>query len=179
MINSKQIKLLESYRDKSYVLSLLCIECSDFYGLIRNVLNVPLILSNSVMLILNSYDKINKDHLQISNIVLNASTALILSLTNSFKINDKVANFKTIGQKLSIYCSNIEDILSDDMTDINHDTIKKLIDDYNNLNEMIEYPFVSYIKKKVKKKYDGKKTLPNALNCTSSFVILEEKNNIV
>ena len=177
MINNQQIKLLQSYRDKSYVLALLSIECSNFYGLVRNILNIPLILSNSIMLILNSYDKINKDHLQITNIVLNASTALILSFSNNFKINEKISNFKTMGQRLNKYCSNLEDILANDITEINHDNIKKLIEEYNNLNEQIEFPFVSYIKTKIKKKYDGVKTLPNQLNCITSFVILEEKNN--
>jgi len=174
MVNPLQIKLLNSYRDKSYVLALLSIECSNFYGIVRNILNIPLILCSSIMLILNSYDKINKDHLQITNIILNASTALILSFSNNFKINEKISNFKTIGQKLNKYCSNLENILSDDINEISHDNIKKLIEDYNNLNEQIEFPFVSYIKEKIKKKYEGKKTLPNELNCVSSFVIIEE-----
>lgn len=179
MINQQQIKLLQSYRDKSYVLSLLCIECSSFYGLIRSILNIPLILCSSVMTILNSNNRLNQDDLQISNIALNASTALILSVSSSLKLNEKIINFKTVGQKLNKYCSNVEDILANDMTDINHDTIKKIIDDYNTLNEQIEFGFVSFIKNKIKLKYDGKKTLPNELNCVSSFVILEEKNNIV
>lgn len=178
MINQNQIKLIQSYRDKSYILSLLCIENSNFYSLIKNIFNIPLILSNTIMLILNSYDKINQDNLQISNIVLNACTALLLSLNNNFKINEKITNFKTIGLKLNKYCSNLEDILSNDINELNHDDIKKLIDEYNNLNEMIEYSFLNHIKNKIKSKYDGKKVLPNELNMVGSFIILEN-NNVV
>ena len=93
-LSTEQVKLLQGYRDKSYILSVLCSENSEFYSFIRSLINIPLILSSSVMTVLNSYNKINSDDLQISNIVLNASTALILSFSSSMKLNEKIINKK-------------------------------------------------------------------------------------
>lgn len=177
-LSTEQIKLLQSYRDKSYILSVLCIECSDFYSFIRSLINIPLILSSSVMTILNSYNKINSDDLQISNIILNASTALILSLSSNLKINEKIINFKNIGLKMNKYCSHLEDFLTNHINEITNDEITKFIDDYNNINEQIEYSFVGHIKERIKKKYDGKKILPNQLNCITSFITFENSNNV-
>ena len=151
-LSTEQIKLLQGYRDKSYILSVLCSECSEYYSFIRSCINIPLILSSSVMTVLNSYNKINSDDLQISNIILNASTTLILSFSSSMKLNEKIINFKNNGIKLSKYCSNIEDCLTNHLNEITNDDITKFIDDYNNINENIEFSFVSHIKERIKKK---------------------------
>ena len=63
MSDNLKIKVLESYRDRAFITSLLCGECSDFYSMIRSVINIPLIIGSSVLTILNSSD-INKDDLK-------------------------------------------------------------------------------------------------------------------
>lgn len=178
VLTVEQIKLLQDYRDKSYIISVLCNECAEYYSFIRSCINVPLILSSSIMTILNSYNKINSDDLQISNIILNSSTALILSLSSNLKLNEKIINFKNISQKMNKYCSHIEDILTNHLSEITNGEITKYIEDYNNLNEQIEFSFVGHIKDRIKKKYDGKKTLPNQLNCITSFVVYDNTNNV-
>ena len=71
MISPDQVKLLQSYRDKSYVTSVLCSQSEEFYSFLRSMINVPLILSSSVMTILNSMEEINSSAMKYSNIVLN------------------------------------------------------------------------------------------------------------
>ena len=58
----------------------------------RNIANLVNNVDLSVMTVLNSYNKINSDDLQISNIILNASTTLILSFSSSMKLNEKIIN---------------------------------------------------------------------------------------
>ena len=44
-ISSEQIKLLESYRDKVYITSILCSQSSEHFSFLRSIVNIPLILS--------------------------------------------------------------------------------------------------------------------------------------
>ena len=70
----------------------------------------------------------------------------------------------------------IPDILEDQVTgyriynnpEIDSEIIRQNIDEYDTINEGIEYPFVSYIKKRLIKKYQSSRSMPNALNCVST-----------
>ena len=55
-ISSEQIKLLESYRDKAYITSILCSQSAEHFSFLRSIVNIPLILSSSTMTVLNSMD---------------------------------------------------------------------------------------------------------------------------
>lgn len=164
-----KVKMLEEFRDKCYISNQLCQITSEFYGRIKSIISIPLILSSSIMTILNSSTDIPADHLKYSNIVLNASTAIILSMMGNFKINEKQALFRTIGQKFIKLLHSIEDTLTYDTKDINKELIKTYVKEYDALNEMLEYPFPEHIKRKVRLSYKGKRTLPNILNCETEF----------
>ena len=82
MLNQNQIKQLQSYRDKSYVSSILFQKHSDSYNLMKNIINFPLIIISSVMGLINS--NFEPEKLKIMNIILNCLTALILGLVNNF-----------------------------------------------------------------------------------------------
>jgi len=177
MLTPEQIKLLENYRDKSYVSSILCEECSIFYSRIKNIVNIPLILSSSIMTVLNS-GSFDPNEMKIPNIVLNAATALLLSLINNFKLPEKIQNFKNIGIKMNKLCHAIEDKLSNDINNCNHELIRQFINEYDTLNENLDYPYIEYVKNSVKKRYLNKRVLPNALNCEESFTIINPNNVI-
>ena len=165
MISGNQVKLLESYRDKSYVTSILCSQSEEFYSFFRSIVSVPLILSSSVMTILNSMEEINTTSaMKYSNIALNASTACILSLIGHFKLTEKITNYRTIHFKMNKLCHSIEDKLTNELESTNVDHIRQFINEYDSLCEQIDYPYPGFIKNRVKKTYQGKKTLPNILN---------------
>ena len=48
------------------------------------------------------------------------------------------------------------------------------MNEYDVLNEQLDYPFPGFIKSRVKKIYSGKKVLPNILNCEISFIKIDE-----
>jgi hypothetical protein len=176
MISQDQIKLLQSYRDKSYVTSILCSQSEEFFSFLRSMINVPLILSSSVMTIMNSLSNDNSNDMKYANIALNATTSLILTLIGNFKLTEKISNYRTIHFKMNKLCHQIEDRLTNDLDNTNVDHIRQFINEYDSLNEQNDYPFPGFIKNRVKRTYIGKKALPNILNCEIAFVNVEVQN---
>jgi hypothetical protein len=167
MVLSKT-KLLEEYRDKCYVSNILCQLSSEYYSRFKNVFSVPLLLSSSVMTILNSSD-INSNDMKIANIVLNGCTVLLIAFMNNFKFVEKQNSFRSIGIKFNKLTHIIEDKLTYDIKDVSHDIINSFIKEYDTLNEILEFSFPENIKNKVRETYKDTKTLPNVLNCVTVF----------
>jgi hypothetical protein len=92
-ISTEHVKLLESYRDKTYITSILCDQYSEHFEFLRSIINIPLILSSSVMTVMNSMNESNNNEIKISNIVFNTWTSLILSLVGNFKLTEQATNF--------------------------------------------------------------------------------------
>ena len=169
LITEEQKKLLIGYRDRCYVMSILCNECSDYYNRISNFFKFPLIITNSIMVIFNSE---NFENVRIANIILNVATSLILSLVGIFKLNERVINFTSKSVKFNKLCHKIEDLLYNSIDEITTENIRANIDEYDTINEQIEYPFVGYIKDKLIKKYSNNRSMPNALYCVASEIVI-------
>jgi hypothetical protein len=114
-ISTDHIKLLESCRDKAYITSILCPQSSEHFEFLRSIINIPLILSSSVMTVMNSMNETNSNEIKINNIVLNTWTSLILSLVGNFKLTEQATNFKQIEIKMNKLTHKIEDFLSIDL----------------------------------------------------------------
>ena len=178
-ISTDHIKLLESYRDKAYITSILCAQSSEHFEFLRSIINIPLILSSSVMTVMNSMNETNSNEIKISNIVLNTWTSLILSLVGNFKLTEQATNFKQIEIKMNKLTHKIEDFLSLDLESTKIEDIRAIINEYDSLNESLDFPFPNFIKNRVKKVYKDKRTLPNALNCELSFIKVDESGHNV
>ena len=168
-ISSEQIKLLESYRHKEYITSILCSQSSEHFSFLLSIVNIPLILSSSVMTVLNSMDEGSNNNMKYANIILNTWTSLILSLVGNFKLPENATNFAQIQVKMNKLCHQIEDKLAIDLESCKIEDIRQFISDYDALYEQLDYSFPGFIKTRVKKAYAGKKVLPNALNCELTF----------
>ena len=172
-ISNDQIKLLQSYRDKSYKTSMLCSQSEEHFSFIKSLVNIPLILSSSVMTRLNSLSETNSTDMKYANIILNACTATLLSLIGNFKLTEQATNFKTIAIKQNKLCHKIEDLLTIDLEGTSIEDIRAIITEYDSLNEQLDYPFPNFIKTRVTRTYENKKVLPNVLNCNLSFISVE------
>lgn len=170
MSENLKFKILETYRDRAFITSLVCGECCDFYSMIRSIINIPLIIGSSVLTILNS-SEINKEDLKISNIIINASTAIMLSMTSNFKLTERISNFKQVQIKMNRLNHAIESTLNNTTEDVNNEIINKYINDYDTIYENIEYPFVHYIKKRIINKYGKTRTLPNSLQIDADLIL--------
>jgi hypothetical protein len=173
-ISSEQIKLLESYRDKAYITSILCSQSAEHFSFLRSIVNIPIILSSSTMTVLNSMSEGSENNMKYANIVLNAWTSLILSLVGNFKLPEQATNFAQIQVKMNKLTHQIEDKLTIDLESCKIEDIRHFINEYDVLYEQLDYAFPNFIKNRVKKIYSGKKVLPNILNCEISFIKVDE-----
>ena len=173
MISTDQLILLESYRDKAYISSVLCEKTASYYAFYKNIFNIPLILSSSVMTILNSSSDISSNDLKITNIIINGITAITLAVVNNFKFAERTTIFKTNNIKFTKLLHSIEDSLINDKNNLTTEMIRNYIQMYDTLYENLDYNFPETIKNKVRDIYKGKKTLPNILNCEVSLVVVQ------
>lgn len=153
--------LLNNYIDKTYITTILCDLTLNYYSTIYNISLAPTILGSSLLTILNS-SEIEAHPMKIINITLNGLNTIILALMSSYKISDRINNFKTLKIKFNKLCHNMESIKNKG-GDIDITMVNNIIEEYDKLYEDIVYPFPSHIRKKVIKSYGGKKVLPNSL----------------
>ena len=72
--------------------------------------------------------------MKYANIVLNATTATILSLTGNLKISEQETNFKSSAIKFNKLTQKIEEILTIDLKNSNIENIRAIVNEYDNLN---------------------------------------------
>ena len=163
MITDQQLELLKQYKDKSYINTLLAEQSYDYYNFVKNIINIPLILCNTIMVIINSIIT-DQDLLKILNIILNSSTGLIISMISNFKIYEKIQQYHQLQIKFNKLNHQIDSKINNDMSNITSDYIIGVIEDYDQILESIEYTFPTKIKNRIKKQYENKMTLPSSLS---------------
>ena len=163
MITEKQIELLKQYKERAYVNSLLAEQSYNYYNWIKNAVNIPLIISNTAMVCINSIIT-EQDLLKILNIILNSSTGLILSLISNFHIHESISLFKEIQDKFTKLTNEIDTKLTNDIDSITTEYINNTVEDYQSITETIKYGYPNKIKKRIKKQYEGKMSLPTSLS---------------
>ena len=167
MLSDQQINLLKAYQDKAFVSSILSEKSSNYYGFLKNLFSIPLILSNSIICIINS-STIDSNQLKIINVILNGFTTLILTLTNFYKFSERCTLFKQNAVKFNKIVHGIEDSLINDIQNLTLEQLRTYIDQYDLLTEQIEFSFPEHIKKEVKETYKNDRVLPNSINCIRS-----------
>jgi hypothetical protein len=163
MITDRQQLLLKQYQERSYVSSILAEESYNYYNFIKNVINIPLIICNSVMVCINSTIT-DQELLKIMNIILNSSTGLILSFVSSFKIYEHVQQYHQLQMKYTKLTHLIDSKMTNDLETIDNEFIQSIINDYDLIAESCEYSFPSSVRVKVKKTYENKISLPTSLS---------------
>ena len=176
-LEQRQINLLKSYKDKSYVMSVLCEKSFEHFNFIKTICNIPLILISSCMAILNS-SAFDANQMKIPNVVINSLTAMIMAMINNFRVNEKESNFKQLSIKFMKICHSIEDNLHNNLESLTTDDVSNQIKNYDNLIEQIDFTFPSNIQNKVKNLYKGKKQLPAILNGDIDGFIVENSSII-
>lgn len=95
--------------DKCEAMTLLCSKSSSYWNLIKVCFNIPLVLTSSSMCIINSIS-VDANDVKIPNIVVNAISVLIISLSNNFKASEKFEIFKKLSQQFMVLSQDIETI---------------------------------------------------------------------
>lgn len=169
------MELLQTYIDRCYISTVLCDLSLNWYNTIYNISLAPTILGSSLLTILNS-SEIPSHTMKIINITLNGLNTVILALMSTYKINDRINNFKTLKVKFNKLTHLMESIKNKN-EEIDKSVISNLIEEYDKLYEDLIYPFPQRVRSKVIKTYGGKRILPNSLEV--DYKLTSEVVNIV
>jgi len=146
------------YKDFAHVMAILCNRTANYYSFIKQIFIIILVLPSSVMAVLNS--GISETHMRIPNIIINACTALLISLNNSLKISEKADKNNQLSLKFAKLEHEIEQCIS--MNTITPDKINGFINSYDILLEQCDN-FPQWIKDNVKK-LNNNRYLPHMFN---------------
>jgi len=157
------LKNLKIYKERCFINSLLFEQALSHNIFLRNIINIPLILISGILTILNSIIEDQND-MKVCNIILNGTVGLILSIINNFKINDKIVIYKNQKNKMIKLQHKIDNYLNT-YIDISIKDVEDIINSYDAIIEEVEYELPSFIKKRIKKKFN-KFNLPLSLLST-------------
>ena len=158
----RYIDILEQYCDKSFVYSVLCSKSSSFFNRWKYALQLPLIITSTVLTYINSnQDENMMDAMKVVNPVFNLFTAILLALNNMLKLESKANDFKNNGIKFQKLSHLIEQKQLEG--DINNDFINSVITQYDNITENC-YEIPRHICNTVHNLYATKKHLPVVCN---------------
>ena len=111
-MDERTIKLL----DRCEAMSLLCTKASSHWSFLKFAFQIPLIITSSVMCILNSFEREGGSNMRIPNVVVNGCSVLIMSLQNNLKVAEKVELFKNLSNQYLILAHSIEALEPDTIT---------------------------------------------------------------
>lgn len=162
---SKTARTLDDHIDKCFVYSVLLNQSHNYYNKLKTLFKIPLILTSSVMSIVNSNIGGESDGaLKIVNITFNVLTAIILGLTSTLKFEEKYQNHLSNEKKFLKLHSKIEEKLLHENEIITPDFVKEIMTEYGNIVDGIDYDIPDFIAKRVREQYKTKKTLPVFIN---------------
>ena len=108
---------IEKLLDKCESMTLLCTRTATYWSYIKMAFNIPLVFTNSSLCIINSIST-DANTVKIPNIVVNAISVLIISLSNNIKASEKFEIFKKLSQQFMLLSQEIESLDAGD-TNIN------------------------------------------------------------
>ena len=151
---------LNSLINKCEVMSNLTIKASYYWSKIKFILSIPLILTNSVLCILNSLSNPDTD-LKIPNVIVNSISVLLLSISSNLKSAEKLELFKNLSNQFLLLTHEIESIEPGLM---DREKINMFQDKYDNLITQVLFEEIpKYIKVEVSLLFKNT-PLPSQLN---------------
>lgn len=160
--------------DKCECMSLLCSKATHRWSLIKFIFQIPLILTSSVMCILNSFDK-GDGGMKIPNVVVNGVSVLLVSYQSNLKVAEKVELFKNLSNAFLQLAHEIE---GKEQESLDRNAVNILTEKYDSLVMTCLFEDIpKSIKLEVIKIFDGK-TLPLQLNGGSGLSTKRNSKNI-
>ena len=152
----------EALLDRSECMSLLCIKASYHWSFIKFCLNIPLILTNSILCIMNSISD-DKIDLKIPNVVVNSVSVLMMAINNNLKSAEKMELFKNLSNSYLLLTHEIE---GHDPDAMDREKINSFQEKYDSLISQCCFEEIPIkIKQEVANKFEElNKTLPVQLN---------------
>ena len=137
---------LSKLKDKSNIMSLLLSKSCSSLNNSKNIIQYPLILISSALVVVNSYFK-EEQRIKTVNICLNASNIFLMAVLNNLKIVEKIENHKVNSQAFLELAHLIDSCIN--MGDTDTERTTQLQKDYDML---MKYTLTDAISESVKKK---------------------------
>jgi len=153
---------------KAEALSLLCNKSAGHWSSIKFLLSIPLIVTSSVMCVMNSFESENNQTIRLANIVVNAVSVLVLSVQNNLKASEKVELFKSLAISYVELAHKIEGLEDEELTRENLNAFTQKYDDL--LKQTLFEDIQNKHKKEVMTLFEGR-ALPLTLNGCSGLVV--------
>jgi uncharacterized protein YsxB (DUF464 family) len=169
---------IEKLLDKCECMTLLCTRTATYWSYVKMAFNIPLVFTSSAMCIINSIST-DAEVVKIPNIVVNAVSVLIMSLSNSIKSSEKFEIFKKLSQQFMLLSLELEALEPDD------ENIKEKLNiinlKYENLIQDCAFEDIPQKNKtNVAKLFgDANRYLPIQLNGTSGNNIVKRQPKIL
>ena len=165
----------EKLYSKCEAMSLLSQKATNHWSLVKFIFQIPLILTSSVMCILNSFDD-GKGNMKIANVVVNGVSVLLISYQSNLKVAEKVELFKNLSNQFLQLAHEIEGKEPDSL---DRNAVNILIEKYDALISTCLFEDIpKSIKLEVIKIFEGK-SLPLQLNGASGLSIKRNSGNVV
>ena len=161
-MDERTIRLL----DKCEAMSLLSSKKSSHWSFIKLLFQIPLILTSSVMCILNSFERDGESSMRIPNVVVNGCSVLILSLQNNLKVPEKVELFKNLSNQYLTLAHAIEALEPETIT---REMINNFTEKYDALQSQCLFEDIPHKYKIQVVKAWGSRALPLQLNGASGI----------
>lgn len=162
-IEERYLDILDEYCDKAYVYSVICQKTSSYYNKLKYALQLPLIITSTVLTYINSNDDDSTaSAMKVVNPVFNLTTALLLAVNNLLKLESKANDFKNNGIKFQKLSHLIEQKVLE--RNINQDLINSVITQYDNISENSMDNIPNHICAYVRTLYGTKRHLPIICN---------------
>jgi hypothetical protein len=160
--------------DKCEAMSLLCGKANNHWSLVKFIFQIPLILTSSVMCILNSFDD-GKGNMKIPNVVVNGVSVLLISYQSTLKVAEKCESFKNLSNQFLQLAHEIE---GKSPEELDRNTLNNLIEKYDALISTCLFEDIpKSIKLEVINLFEGK-SLPLQLNGASGLTVKRNSGNI-
>ena len=155
---------------KCEAMSILCNRATGYWSIIKMIFQMPLILTSSVMCILNSFDD-GSGNMKIPNVVVNGISVLLVSYQSNLKVPEKVELFKSLSNQFLQLAHQIEGL---EMSEIDKNMVNNMVEKYDGLVTSCLFEDIpNRYKMEVKKMMHGK-ALPLQLNGASGIILKDE-----
>ena len=163
----------EKLYSKCEAMSLLSQKATNHWSFIKFIFQIPLILTSSVMCILNSFDD-GKGNMKIANVVVNGVSVLLISYQSNLKVAEKCELFKNLSNQFLQLAHEIE---GKNPEELDRNVVNTLIEKYDALISTCLFEDIpKSIKMEVIKIFDGK-SLPLQLNGASGLSVKRNSGN--
>ena len=166
-MESKQIdnRLIELIQ-RCEIMVQLTTRATYYWNIIKQIFQIPLIFTSSVMCILNSFDN-GDGKMKIPNVVVNGVSVLLISYQSNLKVAEKMELYKNLSNEFLQLAHQIEGL--DHENEIDRNIINNLIEKYDRLIMMCNFEDIPKKYKLEIIKNNPNKSLPLQLNGASGL----------